>query len=176
MPIGFRFPEVTAETLAGTQKTLPDAAQGAPALIVVAFVREAQEMIDSWVTPIREEFQGTDAIAVYELPVIASAIWRPMHRIIDGGMRSGIPVRDHDYVMTVYHNASGLTDELEIDDRSLAYVYLIDSHGTIRWQGSGFAETQTLYRLREMIHTCLREGESGEENKEQKEEPSVPHP
>jgi len=176
MAIGFRFPEITAETLAGTQKTLPDAAQGAPALIVVAFVREAQEMIDSWVTPIRDEFQGTDAIAIYELPVIASAIWRPMRRIIDGGMRSGIPVRDHDYVMTVYHSASELTGALEIEDHSLAYLYLIDSHGTIRWQGSGFAEEQTLYRLREMIHTCLREGKTGEETAEQTEEPTVPLP
>lgn len=176
MVIGFRFPEITAETLAETQKTLPDAALGAPALIVVAFIREAQEQIDSWVTPIRKEFQGEDAIRIYELPVIASAIWRPMRRIIDGGMRSGIPVRDHDSVMTIYHSASGLTGPLEIDDRSLAYVYLIDSHGTIRWQGSGFAEVHTLYRLREMIRTCLREGTGGDAAAERDGEPSVPLP
>ena len=174
MVTGFRFPEITAETLSGKKKTLPDAALGGPALIVVAFVREAQNMVDSWVTPIKEEFHDAEKIAIYEIPVITSAIWRPMRRMIDSGMRSGIPVRDHDYVMTVYSSASELTEYLEIEDHSLAYVYLIDSHGIIRWQGSGYAETQTLYRLREMIHTCISESERRKEVGEKREEPSVP--
>lgn len=176
MVTGFRFPEITAETLSGKKKTLPDAARGAPALIVVAFVREAQDMIDSWVNPIKEEFHDANYFAVYEIPVITSAIWRPMRRMIDSGMRSGIPVRDHDYVMTVYSSAPELTEPLEIQDHSLAYLYLIDSTGVIRWQGSGYAETQTLYRLREMIHTCLSEEERRKKEGDKREEPSVPLP
>ncbi len=176
MVTGFRFPEITAETLSGKRKTLPDAAKGVPALIVVAFVREAQDMIDSWVTPIRGEFQGTEKIAIYEIPVISSAIWRPMRRIIDGGMRSGIPKADHDYVMTVYSSASELTGPLEITDQSSAYLYLIDRDGIIRWEGRDFAETQTLYRLREMIHKCLSQNNNREEENERREEPPVPLP
>ncbi|MDE4908758.1 mitochondrial ATPase complex subunit ATP10 [Methanogenium marinum] len=169
MVTGFRFPEITAETLSGKKKTLPDAAKGAPALIVVAFVREAQDMIDSWVIPIKEEFKGREKIVIYEIPVIRSAIWRPMRIMIDGGMRSGIPEADHDYVMTVYGSASELTEPLEIADPTSAYLYLIDRNGIIRWEGRDFAETQTLFRLREMIHKCLRQGintkEEGERNK-----------
>ncbi|WAI00432.1 hypothetical protein [Methanogenium organophilum] len=176
MVTGFRFPEITAETLSGKKKTLPDAARGAPALIVVAFVREAQDMIDSWVNPIKEEFHDAENIAIYEIPVITSAIWRPMRKMIDSGMRSGIPAANHDYVMTIYSSASELTGPLEIQDHSLAYVYLIDAGGVIRWQGSGYAETQTLYRLREMIHTCLSEDKIRKEEGEIREEPSVPLP
>lgn len=163
MVTGFRFPEITAQTLSGKRKTLPDAAKGAPALIVVAFAREAQDMIDSWIIPVKEEFRGTERIAIYEIPVISSAIWRPMRRIIDKGMRSGIPKADHDYVMTIYNTASELTRPLEITDQSSAYLYLIDRNGIIRWEGRDFAETQTLYRLKEMIRTCLRQESRGEE-------------
>lgn len=174
MVTGFRFPEITADTLSGKRKTLPDAAKGAPALIVIAFVREAQDMIDSWVTPIKKEFHGAQKIAIYEIPVISSAIWRPMRRIIDGGMRSGIPVADHDYVMTVYSSAHELTESLEIQDQTLAYLYLVDMDGTIRWEGSGFAETQTLFSLREMIHVCLSETKTGKKDQPIQEEPGAP--
>lgn len=176
MVTGFRFPEITAETLSGKKKTLPDAAKGAPALIVVAFVREAQDMIDSWVMPIKGEFRDTENIAIYEIPVISSAIWRPMRSIIDGGMRSGIPKADHDYVMTVYGSASELTGPLEITDHSSAYLYLIDRKGIIRWEGRDFAETQTLFRLKEMIHKCLSQKNNREEEDERREEPPVPLP
>ena len=176
MVTGFRFPEITAETLSGIRKTLPDAAKGAPALIVVAFVREAQDMIDSWVIPIKGEFRDIENIAIYEIPVISSAIWRPMRSIIDGGMRSGIPKADHDYVMTAYGSASELTGPLEITDQSLAYLYLIDRKGIIRWEGRDFAETQTLSRLKEMIHKCLSQNNNREEEDERREEPPVPLP
>ena len=175
MVTGFRFPEITAETLSGKRKTLPEAAKGAPALIVVAFVREAQDMIDSWVIPIKGEFQGKNKLTIYEIPVIRSAIWRPMRIIIDGGMRSGIPEANHDYVMTVYSSGSELTSPLEITDPSSAYLYLIDKNGIIRWEGRDFAETQTLYRLREMIHKCL-DGENKTQEEERRDEPSVPLP
>ena len=174
MVTGFRFPEITADTLSGKRKTLPDAEKGAPALIVIAFVREAQEMIDSWTNPINEEFQDAEKIAIYEIPVITSAIWRPMRRMIDRGMRSGIPVARHEYVMTVYGSAHELTDFLEIEDQTLAYLYLVDMDGIIRWEGSGYAETQTLYRLREMIHSCLREMKTREKERKIQDEPAVP--
>ncbi|WP_165077088.1 hypothetical protein [Methanogenium sp. MK-MG] len=176
MVTGFRFPKISAETLSGKRKTLPDAASGAPALIVVAFVREAQDMINSWLIPVKEEFQGSEKIAIYEIPVISSAIWRPMRRIIDTGMRSGIPDAEHDYVMTVYSSASELTGPLEITDQSSAYLYLIDRDGIIRWEGRDFAETQTLFRLRETIRKCLSQENRRTEEGERREEPSVPLP
>ncbi len=176
MVTGFRFPEITAETLSGKRKTLPDAAKGAPALIVVAFVREAQDMINSWVIPIKREFPDAEKIAIYEIPVIRSAIWRPMRRIIDGGMRSGITKADHDYVMTVYGSAAELTEPLEMTDSSSAYLYLIDRNGIIRWEGRDFAETQTLFRLKEMINKCLGQGDTRKEKTERREEQSVPLP
>ena len=172
----FRFPEITADTLSGKRKTLPDAARGAPALIVVAFVREAQDMIDSWLIPVKEEFHGTESIKIYEIPVISSAIWRPMRKIIDSGMRSGIPEADHDYVMTVYGSASELTRSLEITDQSSAYIYLIDRNGIIRWQGRGFAETETIFRLKEMIHKCLSQKNSRKEQDTGRGRPYAPLP
>ena len=133
MPVGLLFPVLSARTLAGTMKTLPDAAAGKVALIAIAFVRDAQEMIDSWILPFEEVFYREDDVVVYEVPMIESPLWRPVRAMIDGGMRSGIPAVRHEFVMTWYGNAEAFREALGMDDRSLAYIFLLDRGGIVRW-------------------------------------------
>ena len=158
MPIGARFPALLARTLAGTKKKLPDAAAGKVALIVVAFVRSAQEMIDSWVLPFEEEFYQSAHVVVYEVPMIESLLWRPARAMIDGGMRSGIPPGKHDYVITWYGNASPYREALGMEDRSLAYLFLLDRDGVIRWEGKGFADSNGVAVLLNTVKALLHPG------------------
>ena len=58
--IGTRFPEVTAESLARTEESIPDSAKGKVALITVAFLRESQPQLDSWLEPFTEQYGGKD--------------------------------------------------------------------------------------------------------------------
>jgi len=141
MSTGTRFPALSARSLAGKKKTLSDVAAGKVALIAVAFARGAQEMINSWVLPFEEEFYREEDVIVYEVPMIESPLWRPARGMIDGGMRSGIPSGKHDYVITWYGSAAPYRKALGMDDRSLAYLFLLDRDGTIRWEGKGFADS-----------------------------------
>ncbi|MBT8508918.1 hypothetical protein AZH53_10930 [Methanomicrobiaceae archaeon CYW5] len=156
MPTGIRFPVLSARTLSGTMKTLPEAAAGKVALVAVAFVREAQGMINSWVLPFEEEFLREDMVVVYEVPMIESPLWRPVRAMIDGGMRSGIPAGKHEYVMTWYGNGAAYRETLGMDDRSLAYLFLLDRDGIIRWEGKGFADSagvaDLLKKAQELVH------------------------
>lgn len=158
MPTGTRFPALSALTLAGTNKTLPDAAAGKVALIVIAFVRGAQEMINSWVLPFEEEFLPSADIVVYEVPMIESALWRPARLMIDGGMRSGIPPGKHDYVITWYGSAATYREALGMEDRSLAYIFLLDRDGIIRWEGKGFADSDGLALLLKTASALMHAG------------------
>ncbi len=155
MPTGTRFPALSARTLAGTNKTLPDAAAGKVSLIVVAFVRGAQEMINSWVLPFEEEFLPSADVVVYEVPMIESSLWKPARSMIDGGMRSGIPPEKHDYVITSYGSAAAYREILGMEDRSLAYLFLLDRDGVIRWEGKGFADSDGMSRLLKTATTLI---------------------
>ncbi len=135
---GTRFPEVTSKSLAGNLLTLPDCAEGKITLVSIAFVRNAQEQIDSWIRPFEHEFGGDGRFTVYELPMISQG-WKVLSWMIDSGMKGGIPVEKHDNVITFYGDYSDYQETLEMEDTQLAYVFLLDRGGIIRWRGQGYA-------------------------------------
>jgi hypothetical protein len=125
--------------------TIPQAAKGKVTLIMVAFLRESQPQIDSWLGPFTRTFGGREGFTFYEIPMISSG-YRFMSFMIDSGMRSGIPKEKHDNVVTYYGNIEKYTKALQIDPRS-GHVFLLDREGIIRWQARGFATDETLKEL-----------------------------
>jgi len=123
-------------------------------LICIAFVRSAQNMIDSWAQPFERKFGKDRRFAVYEIPMINKA-WKVISWVIDSGMRGGIPVEKHDNVVTFYGDYSGYQKTLGIEDTNLAYVFLLDPKGIIRWKGHGYASPEAEKELIEVAKTLL---------------------
>jgi hypothetical protein len=111
-------------------------------------------MIDSWIQPFERRFGKDSRFAVYEIPMISKA-WKVASRIIDSGMRGGIPVEKHDNVVTFYGDYSGYKKALGIEDTNLAYVFLLDQKGIIRWMGEGYARPETESELLETAETLI---------------------
>lgn len=151
-----RFPKTKAETLSGKELVLPDDVDGDVAFIGIAFVREAQSMLDSWTRVFEEMCSGDD---VYELPIIESSFWKIFSGFIDGGMRSGIPKEKHDNVATHYGDASEIRGILGMDDKKCGYVFLIDEEGRILFKGKGYAdeegEEELLKKLRKVCSSDI---------------------
>lgn len=122
--------------------TLPDAVKGKVALICIAFIRSAQSMVDSWAHPFEQEFGKDSRFAVYEVPMINTG-WKVLSWMIDAGMRGGIPVEKHDNVVTFYGDYSGYQEALGMENTNLAYVFLLDPEGIVRWKGQGYASPET---------------------------------
>ncbi len=139
--IGQHFPEITSKSLAGRVVTLPEVAEGKLTLICIAFVRNAQKMIDSWVQPFEREFGKDSRFLVYEVPMI-NAAWKVLSWMIDSGMRGGIPAEKHDNVVTFYGDYSGYQEALGMENTNFAYVFLLDRKGIIRWKGHGYANPE----------------------------------
>ena len=148
--IGQPFPEITSKSLAGNVVTFPGVLEGKVTLICIAFVRSAQNMIDSWIQPFERKFGKDSKFAVYEIPMINEA-WKVLSWVIDSGMRGGIPVEKHDNVVTFYGDYSGYQKTLGIEDTNLAYVFLLDQKGIIRWKGQRYAKPET---ERELFETA----------------------
>ena len=148
------FPMISGTALDGTAITLPQATLGFVSLVAIAFRRNSQGMIDSWTGPVLQEFGGDQRVRIYELPMI-SRMFRFMAGWIDRGMRSGIAANRHPFVVTYYGNFTPYKLALDMDDQALAYVFLLDRHGRVRWKGSGYAEHDSLKGLFDQVRLLL---------------------
>jgi hypothetical protein len=147
--IGKKFPKITAYSLAKTEVTLPDMVNGKVTLVAIAFVREAQELIDSWSIPFENTFPNRDRYAYFEIPMLGR-FWNLFRSSIDGGMRAGIPLEKHTNVLTYYGNYKEYTRYLFIEDIKNGYVFLLDKEGVIRFRGIGIASERDIGKMIEI--------------------------
>lgn len=141
-----KFPRIEATTLSGKKIVFPDAASGKTALIVIAFRRQAQGVIDSWRLSFEEQFGNDENSIFYEIPMISSG-WKMIAQIIDNGMRSGVPKSLHDHVATYYGPLENYYEFFEIRDKRDAYVFLVDKDGYIIYKDQGYATTNKFKAL-----------------------------
>jgi hypothetical protein len=131
------FPQLRARNLEGLEVELPQGFAGDRNIVAIAFQRNHQSLVDSWV-PWFDEHAATDpGLQFYELPTIGR-IWAPVRNFIDGGMASAIrePVILQ-RTLTVYGDMNRVTRPLGIEDRSTIAVLLVDGAGNVLWRGSG---------------------------------------
>jgi hypothetical protein len=135
-PVGRVFPWVAGTALSGSRVRFPDDLAGAPALLLIAYRRGAQNDVDRWAAFVRREAPG---LKVLEVPVIPALIWRPLKGMIDGGMRGGVPKPQWSSVVTVYDDGAAVGDFVGDRGGPIAYATLLDSGGVVRaLEASGF--------------------------------------
>ena len=144
--VGMQFPELRGKTLSGKEMVFPGSVGGLVIFLVIAFERNAQAQVDSWVEPFAKAFGGAKECAFFEVPMLAGG-WKLFAGYIDGGMRSGIPAHRHDHVITYYGKLGLYTGALRMKDRSLCHCFLLDRKGIIRWTGKGFADAESLENM-----------------------------
>ncbi len=152
------FPRLMARDLTGRELSLPAALPGELTVVVVAFRRGQQRLVDSWL-PWLERTAAADARLRYvELPTIGQH-WAPARSVIDGGMASSISDEaTRRRTLTVYTDVRRLTAALDIDDRSTIWLYLVDREGRVRWRGSGPFDSSTAAALAAAVDTeCTSE-------------------
>jgi hypothetical protein len=152
MPMSTEFPRVEARNLEGLGVRLPDAFTGARNVVIVAFQRKHQGLVDSWVPWLQEHASADPGLRFYEVPTIGR-IWAPLRNMIDGGMAAAI--RDPvvlQRTLTVYGDVSRLTRPLGIQSRSTIALIVVDGGGRVHWSGTGAFDVHTA----EDIDTALQ--------------------
>lgn len=79
-----------ARSLDGRDLELPDDLDQPFNLLVVAFRREQQAVVDGWLPWLTGLEEKRSDVAVYEVPVLPAS-YAPLRWMIDGGMNRGIP-------------------------------------------------------------------------------------
>jgi len=151
MTIPQHFPVIKARNLLGENVSLPSNFRGRRNVVMVAFNRNHQQFIDSWVPWLERESLADAELALYEIPAI-SQLWSPMRPFIDGGMATAIKTPAIlQRTMTIYGDLKRFTRRLGIVDRSTISIFAVGVDGEIYWSGRGaFSE-----RAANELHTAL---------------------
>lgn len=141
------FPDVRGRNLEGREFALPKGFEGELNVVLVAFRREQQADVDSWMPALRALAARHPALRVYELPTLSSN-YRLMRRFIDGGMRRGIPDASvRAATITLYLDRQRFQRALGITGDDAIHVLLVDRQGTIHWRAQGPSSDAAIERL-----------------------------
>jgi hypothetical protein len=131
------FPAVQGSSLSGRQFSLPADFEGDVNLVLIAFQRWQQDLIDTWLPTARRLAQANDTFRYYELPTISRLNFL-MRAFIDNGMRSGIPdPTARATTITLYLDKLKFRQALELPQEETIYVMLVDRQGQILWHAEG---------------------------------------
>ena len=131
------FPSVKASNLEKRDFNLPAEFEGDRNLLLVAFEREQQKDVDTWLREMKRFEEVDPGLHYYELPTIQ----RPnalMRWFIDTGMRHGIADRKaRERTITLYLEKKPFLDALLITDQKKIYAFLVDREGKVLWRAEG---------------------------------------
>ena len=132
-----RFPSISVTDLEGRSLVFPGDIRASTMVAVVAFRRQHQALVDSWV-PWLEDRQHTDpGFAFFEIPCL-SMMWTPTRSFIDGGMAAAIKVPTIlQRTMTYYGRLSRVTGPLGITDTRTITVLALDQVGAVLGRATG---------------------------------------
>ena len=131
------FPEVQGKALTGEEFQVPDSLDRAYNLLLLAFLREQQADVDTWIPRLEEIKKSHPDFTFFEFPVLpkmnAVARWW-----IYQGMRSGIrSERARARTVTFHIDKEPLRQRLNIENEENIHLFLVDRKGTILWRTSG---------------------------------------
>jgi len=136
------FPKLTAANLNGKSFSMPGGFAGNLNIVLIAFEREQQKELDTWLAVLPKALEGFPKVSYYELPTIARlnsmARW-----FIDTGMRSGIHDKaQRERTITLFIDKKPFTESLHIQSEKTVYAMLIDREGKVLWRADGVANAE----------------------------------
>ena len=144
------FPRLTASNLEKQTLSLPEDFAGERNLLLIAFQREQQKNVDTWLQEMKR-FDRAPNFRYYELPTIDKL--NPVARwFINSGMRRGIPDREaRAGTITLYLDKTSFRKALNLPDERQIYVVLIDRLGRVLWRAQGDFDESKAASLQEAL-------------------------
>lgn len=149
--MGRDMPEVVGINLEGKDVRIPDGLDGEAILVIVAFQREQQENVNTWIPELVELEKTNPDFRFYELPVIykggaAFRFW------VNNGMRSGItdtPSRLR--TITVYTDREAFNQFLNIPNTDQIQLFLLNREKQIVWRSTGDYSPEKYDAIKKLI-------------------------
>ena len=140
------FPRLEVRDLTGMNRQTPECFRGSWNIVFVAFRRQQQQAIDSWI-PWAHQAEEGGRLRFYELPVL-SGTWKIFRTVIDGGMATGVGSKAaQQRTLTYYGDTARIARLLAIPRRTVMTILLIDGAGVIVDRAEGPFDPATADRF-----------------------------
>lgn len=144
------FPHMTGIDLIGEDRAVPQSFAGDLNLVAIAFEREQQDLVNTWIGVADDLMKDNSQLRFYEVPLIyemngAYRTW------VNNGMRSGIPdpvARER--TITVYTDRPKFLETMSMQPDRI-YVVLLNKSGKILWQTEGSSDPSKIDSLKKAI-------------------------
>ena len=158
-----RFPDIEGKALTGDDFEVPGDLGSRHNLILVAFLREQQEDVDTWIPKAEKMEEADSSFAFYEFPVLPE-MNRVTRWFIYQGMRSGITSEDARARTVTFHlDKEKFRQHLGIESEEYISVFLVDSEGTLLWRTVGTWDEEKEADLKQTLQRPpLPEQDAGE--------------
>lgn len=146
------FPEYRAKDLNGKLVTIPGNGSSRHALVLVAFKRKQQKVIDRWLTEAKPLMKRSGDVDFLELPVIRKM--NPVSRwFLYQGMRSGIRSKyTRQRVVTLHLDKNKFRRDLKIPNEDKVHVFLVRrADRAILWRTHGEVTPASLAALKAQL-------------------------
>jgi hypothetical protein len=156
-----RFPQLQASNLEKRSLNLPGDFEGSRNLLLVAFQREQQAQVDTWLGEMKRFEEADPGFRYYELPTIQRPN-RLLRWIIDTGMRRGIPdPKARARTITLYIDKAPFLKALGITDEKRICCFLVDQTGRVLWRAEGAFEESKGLSLHEALKKLMESRSAG---------------
>lgn len=139
--IGMPFPVHTFSNLAKQKKKIPDQLDGDYKLMIVAFQRWHQDLVDTWFASgdkLEQRYNNLGKkFRYYEIPTIYKM--GPIRRsLLNTGMRSGVKAQSaRERTFTIYIDKEPFRKTLHIPTEDDIHLFLLNSKGQVIWRCQG---------------------------------------
>lgn len=149
------LPPLEGHYLTGRPASLPSAASGRSALILVGFTYASRVPVEAWGEWFRKAVGIGPDRTFFEVPMIGG-LGKMGRWFIDRGMRSGTPTSLHENVITVYSKTGDWKRRLGAtpDNDKHAFLILIDGTGLVQWRHVGPFDQST---ADELFHVVMND-------------------
>lgn len=150
------FPDVVGIDLEGQARALPATLEGQHNLVAIAFERDQQRLVDTWIVEADRLVERYGSLRFYEIPTISES--NALFRLwVNNGMRSGIAdPAARQRTVTLYVDRDQFTRALDIPDVSDIHVLLLDDAGRVLWRAAGAADHEKLAALSRVLEMTGR--------------------
>jgi hypothetical protein len=167
------FPRVEGKALTGDKFEVPGDLGRARNLILVAFLREHQEDIDTWIPRADSLEKAFEDFTFYEFPILpemnAVSRW-----FIYRGMRSGITSDSARARTVTFHlDKQPFRESLGIESEDYISVFLVNAEGAVLWRATGKWNREKEQDLRKTLGKAPRGDDAGGGNLPGTEEPET---
>jgi hypothetical protein len=159
------FPEVEGDNLEGKPFILPQDFEGELNLALIAFQREQQADVDTWLSLGAELEEAYVGFRYYELPTIYKAN-KAVRWFINNGMRRGIKDPGaRARTITLYLDKPKFRKSLGLPHEGQIYALLVNADGQVIWRAGGLNSKAKRLDLEKNIAKILERADRPSEKK-----------